>query len=59
MTEQTLLISIPLDRGIFALFFMSLDMFQCLLVHSLWELRICILLFCENCINLNYDKVFL
>ena len=33
---------------------MSLDMFQGLLVYSLWNLnRICILLLCENCINPN------
>ena len=37
---------------------MPLDMFQCLLVYSLWELnRICILLLCENCINLNYVEL--
>ena len=29
--------SIPLDHEIFAPCFMSLDMFQCLLVYSLWE----------------------
>ena len=34
-----------------------LDMLQCLLVYSLWELdRICILM-CENCINLNYTEL--
>ena len=33
---------------------MSLDMFQGLIVYSLWNLnRICILLLCENCINPN------
>ena len=39
------MISVPLDHQIFAPYFMSLDMFQCLLVYSLWNLnRICILL---------------
>ena len=33
------MISIPLDHEIFAPCFMSLDMFQCLLVYSLWELE--------------------
>ena len=32
------MISIPLDHAIFAPCFMSLDMFQCLLVYGLWEL---------------------
>ena len=37
---------------------MSLDMFQGLIVYSLWNLnRICILLVCENCINLNYIEL--
>ena len=51
--------SIPLDHEIFAPYFMSLDMFQCLLVYSLWELecRICILLLSEKCINLNYAEL--
>ena len=31
--------SIPLDHEIFAPCFMSLDMFQCFLVYSLWELE--------------------
>ena len=30
---------LPLDHEIFAPCFMSLDMFQCLLVDSLWELE--------------------
>ena len=52
------MISIPLDRDIFAPCFMSLDMFQCFLVYSLWELnKICILLLCENCISLNYVEL--
>jgi len=52
------MISISLDHEIFAPCFMPLDMFQCLLVYSLWELnRICILLLCENCINLNYVEL--
>ena len=39
------MISVTLDRQIFAPCFMSLDMFQCLLVYSLQNLnRICILL---------------
>ena len=36
--EQTV-ISIPLDHEIFASCCMSLDMFQCLLVYSLWKLE--------------------
>ena len=33
------MISIPLDHEISALHFMALDMFQYLLVYSLWELE--------------------
>ena len=33
------IISIPLDHEIHAPGLMSLDMFQCLLVYSLWELK--------------------
>ena len=33
------MISIPLEREIFAPGLMALDMFQCLLVYSLWELE--------------------
>ena len=33
------MILISLDNNIFALCFMSLDMFQCILVYSLWELE--------------------
>ena len=33
------MISIPLDHEIFAPSFMSLDMLQCLLVYSPWELE--------------------
>ena len=52
------MISISLDHEMFAPCFMCLDMFQCLLVHSLWELnRICILLLYENCINPNYVEL--
>ena len=53
------MISIPLDHEIFAPCFMSLNMFQCLLVYNLWEheYRICALLLCENCINLNYVEL--
>ena len=53
------MISKPLEHEIFTPYFMSLDMFQCLLVYSLWEHwnRICILLLCENCINLNYVEL--
>ena len=35
---------------------MSLEMFQCLLVYGNLN-RICILLLCENCINLNYVEL--
>ena len=43
------MISVPLDHQIFAPCFMSLDMFQCLLVYSLWNLnKICILLLDEE-----------
>ena len=39
---------------------MSLDMFQRLLIYSLWELdTIWILLLCENWINLNYVNRFI
>ena len=48
------MISICLDHDIFALCFMSLDVFQCLLAHSLETNRICILQLCKNCINVNY-----
>ena len=47
------MILIPLDHEIFPPYFMSLDIFQCLLVYS----RICILLLCENWINMNYDEL--
>ena len=33
------MISIPADYEIFVPCFMSLDMFQCLLIYSLWELK--------------------
>ena len=47
------MISLSLDPEIFTPYFKSLDMFQCLLAYSLWELdRIYILLLCEYCINL-------
>ena len=43
------MISVPLDHQIFAPCFMSLDMFQCLLVYSLWNMnKICILLLDEE-----------
>ena len=32
-------ISISLDHEVFAPYFMSLNIFQCLLVYSLWELE--------------------
>ena len=52
------MISIPLDHEIFAPCFMSLDMFQCLLVIAYGNLnKIHTLLLCENCINLNYVKL--
>ena len=38
-TSKLSIISIPLDHEIFAPGLMSLDMFQCLLVYSLWELE--------------------
>ena len=52
------MISIPLDHEIFALCFMSLDMFQFswFIVYENLN-RICILLLCENCINLNYVEL--
>ena len=57
-TSKLSMISIPLDDEISAPDLMSLDMFQCLLVYSLWELnRICILLLCGNCINVNYVEL--
>ena len=37
--NNRLCISVSLDHGSFALCFMSLDMFQHLLVYSLWELE--------------------
>ena len=52
------MISIPLDHGIFAPCFMSLNMCQCLLFFTYGNLnRTCILLLCENCINLNYVEL--
>ena len=54
------IISVLLDHKIFASCFMSLDMFQCLLVYrsSYGNLnQICILLLCENCININLNYV--
>ena len=33
------MISISLDHEIFASYFMLLDMFQCLLMYSLWEIE--------------------
>ena len=33
------MISVTSDREIFVSYFMSLDMFQCLLVYTLWELE--------------------
>ena len=57
-TSKLSMISIPLDDEISAPDLMPLDMFQCLLVYSLWELnRICILLLCGNCINVNYVEL--
>ena len=50
------MISIPLDHEISAPGLLSLDMFQCLLVYGNLN-RICILLLCENHINLNYVKL--
>ena len=52
------MISIPQTQTMKFLHLMSLDMFQCLLAYSLWNLnRICVLLLCENCINLNYVEL--
>ena len=49
----------PLDHEIFAPGFMSLDMFQCLLVFiDYGDLnKTYILLFCENCMNPNYVEL--
>ena len=33
------MISVPLNPEIFASYFMSLDMVQCLLIYTLWELE--------------------
>ena len=53
------MISIPLDHEVFVPCFMLLDMFQCLLVYSLWELdwnrTCCCVKTC--CINLNYVEL--
>ena len=52
------MISIPLDHEIFTPCFTFLDMFQCLQFTVYGDLnRICILLVCENCINLNYVEL--
>ena len=53
--------STPLDHEISVPGLMSLDMFQRLLVYSLYRNlnRICILLLCENCINLNDVEWFI
>ena len=53
------MITKTLEHEIFTPYFMSLDMFQCLLVYSLWEHwnRISFLLLCENCINFNYVEL--
>ena len=52
------LLSISLDRDIFAPCLMFLDMSHCLLVYVYGNLNgICILLLCENCINLNYAEL--
>ena len=48
------MISIPLDPEVSAPYFMSLNIFQCLLVCLN---RICVLLLSENCINLNYVEL--
>ena len=51
--------STPLDHEISVPGLMSLDMFQRLLVYSLYRNlnRICILLLCENSANLNYAEL--
>ena len=53
-----ILIPIPLDHEIFAPGFMSLDMFQCLLVFidSGNLKKTYILLFCESCVNPHYAE---
>ena len=53
------MISKLLDHEIFAPCFMSLDIFQCLLVYSLWEheQNLYPSVLCENCINLNYVEL--
>jgi len=50
------MILIPLDHDIFVPCFMSLDVFQCLLVYGNLK-RICILLLCENYVSLNYVEL--
>ena len=51
-------ISILLDQEIFTHCFTFLDMFQCLQFTVYGDLnRICVLLVCENCINLNYVEL--
>ena len=49
-------IAIPSNHGIFAPSYMSLDMLKCLLVYRNLN-RICILLLCENSINLNHVEL--
>ena len=49
------MISRSLDHEIFAPCFMSLDMSRFIVYGNLN--RICILLLCENCINLNYIEL--
>ena len=47
----------PLGHEVFAPCFMALDMFQCLLAYSLWELKIESVPCC--CVkNLNYIEIF-
>ena len=57
--DSMISIPIPLDHEIFAPGFMSLDMFQCLLVFIDYGNlnKTYILLFCENCINPNYVEL--
>lgn len=47
------MVLIPLDHDIFVPCFMSLHVFQCLLVYENLK-RIYILLLCENHVSLNY-----
>ena len=59
MIRTNCMISILLDHEVFAPCFMSLDIFQCFLVYSLWEheQNLYPSVLCENCVNLNYVEL--